>query len=93
MILDVDDVEFGGRAYCALVQMRPANPDGAADEREPSFEVLHLWIDRPFPLGSKTKPDSLSGCWDEIDPEENKQAADACIDAFRERNPYHCEWR
>ena len=40
MILDVDDVEFGGRAYCACVQMRPANPDGAADEREPSFEVL-----------------------------------------------------
>ena len=81
MILDVDDVEFGGRAYCACVQMRPANPDGAADEREPSFEVLHLWIDRP-PYN-----------WDEIDPEENKQAADACIDAFRERNPYHCEWR
>tara|TARA_A100001201_G_scaffold38682_2_gene40476 strand:+ start:5024 stop:5269 length:246 start_codon:yes stop_codon:yes gene_type:complete len=81
MILDVDDVEFGGRAYCACVQMRPANPDGAADEREPSFEVLHLWIDRP-PYN-----------WDEIDPEENKQAADACVDAFRERNPYHCEWR
>jgi hypothetical protein len=81
MILDVDDVEFGGRAYCACVQMRPANPDGAADEREPSFEVLHLWIDRP--------PNN----WDEIDPEENKQAADACVDAFRERFPYHCEWR
>tara|TARA_Y100000401_G_C8267045_1_gene196343 strand:+ start:575 stop:820 length:246 start_codon:yes stop_codon:yes gene_type:complete len=81
MILEVDDVEFGGRAYCALIQMRPANPDGAADEREPSFEVLHLWIDRP-PCN-----------WDEIDPEENKQAADACVDAFRERFPYHCEWR
>lgn len=81
MILDVDDVEFGGRAYCALVQMRPANPAGVADEREPSFEVLHLWIDN-------------GPCdWDEIDPEENTQAADACVDAFRERFPYHCEWR
>ena len=87
MILDVDDVEFGGRAYCALVQMRPANPDGAADEREPSFEVLHLWIDRPPCLRS------AAHSWDEIDPEENKQAADACVDAFRERFPYHCEWR
>ena len=85
MILDVDDVEFGGRAYCALVQMRPANPDGAADEREPSFEVLHLWIDKPL--------DQCGRLWDEIDPEENKQAADACVDAFRERHPYHCEWR
>lgn len=81
MILDVDDVEFGGRAYCACVQIRPANPDGAADEREPSFEVLHLWIDNgPYN-------------WDEIDPEENEQAADACVDAFKERHPYHCEWR
>lgn len=92
MILDVDDVEFGGRDYCALVQMRPANPDGAADEREPSFEVLHLWIrsGRSF-RGSRLKWPPCN--WDEIDPEENKQAADACVDAFRERFPYHCEWR
>ena len=79
MILEVDDVEFEGRAYCALIQIRPANPDGAADEREPSLEVVDLWIDRP-PYN-----------WDEIDPEENKQAADACIDEFRERNADHCE--
>jgi hypothetical protein len=88
MILDVDDVEFGGRAYCACVQMRPANPDGAADEREPSFEVLHLWRSQAFLLEQRPPYN-----WDEIDPEENKQAADACVDAFRERFPYHCEWR
>ena len=82
MILDIDDVEFEGRAYCALFQMTPARPNGAAEEREPSFEVLHLWVDMPPSFN-----------WAEIDPEENKQAADACVDAFKERHPYHCEWR